>query len=201
MYSGNIGLSQNLEPLLEAAENLRSSPIQFLIVGEGAAKAGLIAKAEARNLLNVRFLTYQPKERLGESLTAADVHFIPLRRGLAGAIVPSKLYGILAAGVPFVAAVDEASEVTRVARATGAGLIIPPDSPSDLAVCLRWCMDHRDQLRVMGAHGRKMAEAEFSKTICVRRVEEAIVAAARPLMAAKAPAAARFAMRPAPAFA
>src|ERR1019366_5348905 len=105
MYSGNLGLSQNLEPVLEVARELRDQPVLFVLIGEGAAKAELVKQAAAMGLDNVRFLPYQPKEKLGESLTAADVHLIPLRRGLAGYIVPSKLYGILAAGRPYIAAV------------------------------------------------------------------------------------------------
>ena len=65
----------------------------------------------ALGLTNVRFLPFPPKERLGESFAAADVFIVSLQRGLAGYIVPSKLYGILAAGRPYVAAVEERCEV------------------------------------------------------------------------------------------
>jgi colanic acid biosynthesis glycosyl transferase WcaI len=174
MYSGNVGLSQNLEKLLEAARDLRHLPIRFVVVGEGAAKAQLLAQAQAWDLPNVRFFSYQDKERLGESLAAADVHFIPLRRGLAGAIVPSKLYGILAAGLPFIAAVDRGSEVARVAAATGAGLVIPPDSASDLAASLRWCLENRSLLPAMGRLGRVAAEKQYSRRVCVRQIDQII---------------------------
>src|SRR5262249_35865640 len=111
MYSGNLGLSQSLEQVLNAAKELHTEPVRFVFVGEGAAKVDLQARAAALSLRNVTFLPYQPKEQLSESLGAADLHLIPLRRGLAGCIVPSKLYGILAAGKPYLAAVDADSEV------------------------------------------------------------------------------------------
>jgi glycosyltransferase involved in cell wall biosynthesis len=174
MYSGNLGLSQNLEQLLMAARELRPLPIRFVVVGEGAAKERLMEQARAWNLDNVRFLPYQPKEKLGESLAAADVHFIPLRRGLAGSIVPSKLYGILAAGVPFIAAVDSSSEVARVAKETGAGLVIPPDSAPDLATALRWCTENRSVLPDLGKRGRHAAETQFSRAVCVRQIDQVI---------------------------
>jgi UDP-N-acetylmuramyl pentapeptide phosphotransferase/UDP-N-acetylglucosamine-1-phosphate transferase/glycosyltransferase involved in cell wall biosynthesis len=174
MYSGNLGLSQNLEHLLEAASELRDSPIRFVIVGDGAQKHQLLAQAHTLNLTNVRFFSYQAKEKLGEFLTAADLHFIPLRRGLAGAIVPSKLYGILAAGVPFIAAVDDDSEVARVAMETGAGLVIPPDSVVDLAATLVWCLENRASLPAMGMRGRHAAEKRFSRPVCVRKFERVI---------------------------
>ena len=174
MYSGNLGLSQNLEQLLEVARDLRDLPLCFVIVGEGAAKANLLAQAKAWNLTNVRFFSYQPKEKLGESLAAADVHFIPLRRGLAGSIVPSKLYGILAAGVPFIAAVDADSDVARVATDTGAGIVIPPDSAVDLATALRWCLENRASLPAMGGRGRHAAETRFSRPVCVSQIDRVI---------------------------
>jgi len=176
MYSGNLGLSQNLEQMLEAARELRDLPIRFLVIGEGAAKCRLVSLAKSWNLSNVHFLPYQIKEKLGDSLAAANVHFIPLRRGLAGAIVPSKLYGILAAGVPFIAAVDEDSEVARVAAYTGAGVVIPPDSAVDLAASLRWCLENRASLPAMGRQGRQAAVAQFSRPVCVRQIDQVIAA-------------------------
>ncbi|HWY87929.1 MAG TPA: glycosyltransferase family 4 protein, partial [Gemmataceae bacterium] len=178
MYSGNLGLSQNLDQMLDAARDLRHLPIRFLVIGEGAAKARLLAQAKMRGLTNVTFFPYQAKERLGESLAAADVHFIPLRRGLAGAIVPSKLYGILAAGVPFIAAVDTDSEVARVAKASGAGLLIPPDSAPELVKALRWCLVNRELLPAMGRRGRQTSEREFSRQVCVRQIDDIITSVA-----------------------
>jgi colanic acid biosynthesis glycosyl transferase WcaI len=175
MYSGNLGLSQNLEQLLETARDLRHLPVQFVIAGEGAAKDQLIAQAHAWKLKNVRFMPYAAKAKLRESLTTADVHFIPLRRGLAGAIVPSKLYGILAAGVPFIAAVDPESDVARVARASGAGLVISPDSTAELATSLNWCLQNRPMLGAMGQRGRWMSERKFSRSVCVDQIDSVIV--------------------------
>jgi glycosyltransferase involved in cell wall biosynthesis len=179
MYSGNLGLSQNLEQLLEAARELRDLPLRFVIVGEGAAKATLQALAAAWNLGSVRFFPYQAKDKLGESLAAADVHFVPLRRGLAGAIVPSKLYGILAAGLPFIAAVDADSEVAHVAAETGAGLVIPPDSTADLVASLRWCLANRAILPAMGKRGRTTSEQRFSRTVCVNKIGEILIQASK----------------------
>ncbi len=178
MYSGNLGLSQNLDQLLAAARDLQDQPIRFEIIGEGAAKTRLMAQADAWKLTNVRFSPYTAKEKLQQSLTTADVHFIPLRKGLAGAIVPSKLYGILAAGVPFIAAVDPDSEVARVAQATGAGLVIAPESLPDLITTLHWCLQNRPQLPTMGLRGRHAAVTQFSRPVCVRQLENVITAVA-----------------------
>src|SRR5581483_9613680 len=96
MHSGNIGLSQELETLVEAARALRTVPeILVVLQGEGVRRAALQEQARRLGLPNVRFLPFAPKEALGEAFAAADVFVVSLRAGMAGYIVPSKLYGIL----------------------------------------------------------------------------------------------------------
>ncbi|MGH7900057.1 MAG: glycosyltransferase family 4 protein, partial [Candidatus Binatia bacterium] len=97
MYSGNLGLTQGLEAVLEAAAAMRDDGrTLFVLIGEGARKASLEGRAQALGLANVRFFPYQPKSSLSDTLGAADLHLIPLAAGAAGFVVPSKLYGILA---------------------------------------------------------------------------------------------------------
>jgi colanic acid biosynthesis glycosyl transferase WcaI len=174
MYSGNLGLSQGLDGVLETAAALSDAPVTFLFVGEGAAKPGLVARAAERQLANVRFLPYQPKSRLGESLTAADLHLIPMRRGLAGCMVPSKLYGILAAARPYIAAVDADSEVSAVTAAHETGLRVEPEDPRELAQAIRWCLDHPEERKAMGERGRKVAETYFDRTRSVALFDEVL---------------------------
>jgi len=134
MHSGNIGLSQSLETVVDAAAQLRAVPdIQIVFVGEGVKKADLQDRAHALGLSNVSFLPFQPKERLGESFAAADVFVISLQQGLAGYIVPSKLYGILAAGRPYVAAVEDTCEVASITRRHQCGLVAKPSDAGELA--------------------------------------------------------------------
>lgn len=134
MHSGNLGLSQSLETLVEAAALLKEVPEVVLVFqGEGVKKPALEAQVAALGLTNVRFLPFQPKTTLGESFAAADVFVISLQAGLAGYIVPSKLFGIIAAGRPFVAAVEDACEVAAIARAHQCGLLAVPGDARSLA--------------------------------------------------------------------
>ncbi len=174
MYSGNLGLSQNLEQILVAARDLRGEPVHFLFVGEGAAKARLEARVAEWTLDNVTFRPYQPKDALSESLGVADVHLIPLQKGLAGCIVPSKLYGILAAGKPYVAAVDADSEVARITDAEQTGVVIPPDAPAELVAAVRWCLVHPDELAAMGRRGRQVATTTFDRGIATANFERVV---------------------------
>jgi colanic acid biosynthesis glycosyl transferase WcaI len=156
MHSGNIGLSQNLEILIEAADRLRHVPeIVVVLVGEGVKKAAL--EEQARGLSNVRFLPFQPKERLRESFAGADVFVVSLKAGMAGYIVPSKLYGILAAGRAYVAAVEESSEVAAITRRHGCGVVVSPGKANELADAVLKLYHERTLVRAMGESARAAA--------------------------------------------
>ncbi|MGH9318949.1 MAG: glycosyltransferase family 4 protein, partial [Vicinamibacteria bacterium] len=105
LHAGNIGLSQNLDAVLDVAFELKE--VVFLFIGDGVRKKPLEDEARRRGLSNVRFLPYQPRETMRDSYATADVFIVSLKQGLSGYIVPSKLYGILASGRPYVAAVEE----------------------------------------------------------------------------------------------
>jgi len=155
MHSGNIGLSQSLDTVIEAAALLRDVPdIHIVFQGEGVKKADLQARVGALGLSNVTFLPFQPKETLGESFAAADVFIVSLQRGLAGYIVPSKLYGILAAGRPFVAAVEAGCEVASIARAQACGLVAEPGDARALADQILAFYRDREMTSRCGANAR-----------------------------------------------
>jgi colanic acid biosynthesis glycosyl transferase WcaI len=158
MHSGNIGLSQGLEVVVEAAAHLRDVPdIQFVFVGDGVKRPALEAQARALSLQNVRFLPYQPKERLSESFASADVFVVSLKPGLAGYIVPSKLYGILAAGRPYVAAVEDACEVAAISRKYDCGLAVEPGDAKGLAQRILTLYHDRALAQRLGVNARQAA--------------------------------------------
>ena len=160
MHSGNVGLAQDLDTLLAAAARLQPCrDVVVLVVGDGARRPALEARARAEGLGNVRFLPYQPKGRLAESFASADVFVVGLRRGLAGYIVPSKLYGILAAGRPYVAATEERCEVTAITRKYGAGLLARPGDAEDLAEKILALYRDRALAERLGASARQAALA------------------------------------------
>ncbi len=129
MYSGNFGLAHTFESILTAAERLKGSrpEIVFLMIGDGPRAAEVRDEAKRRALTNMRFLPLQPREGLAESLGAADVHLITMRERLAGLVVPSKFYGVLASGRPAIFIGPADSEValtigeTRLWRCGGRG--------------------------------------------------------------------------------
>ncbi len=175
MYSGNLGLSQQLETVLEAAARLRDDArIQFVLIGEGARKSWLVERARQLGLSNVQFLPYRPKEELAASLSAGDLHLVPLFPGAAGCIVPSKIYGILAAGRPFVAIMEESAEIARLARENSIGFVVQPGDAEDLARVIQASAGKRAELVAMGARARRLAERKFDRQVATRRFADVL---------------------------
>ena len=160
MHSGNMGLSQGLETLVQSAAYLQAFPdIQIVFVGDGVKKPALEAQVRGLGLQNVHFLPYQPKGELQHSFASADVFLISLKRGLAGYIVPSKLYGILAAGRPYVAAVEEGCEIRTITETYDCGLVAEPGNALQLAEKILTLYYNRPLLRRLGSNARQAAQA------------------------------------------
>jgi len=161
MYAGNVGFSQPLELMIDAARELKHrDDVVFVINGGGSGRAA--AEAAARGLGNVRFVDFQPRERLPEVLAAADIHVIALRRGLARASVPSKLYSILAAGRPVLASIDAGTEVAKVIDVSGSGRAVPPEDGPAFTAALVELLDDAAGRQSMGRNGRSFVESWVS---------------------------------------
>jgi colanic acid biosynthesis glycosyl transferase WcaI len=170
MYSGNVGLCQRLEDVLAAAALLRPRhDIRLLIVGEGALKTQLEQQAEREQLTNVTFLPYQPKNQLAESLSAADLHIVPVDPRVTRYLMPSKLYGVLASGTALVAVAPASSDLAVVTSTGGCGLVVEPGDPQALANAICRAADGAIPLAEMGRRGRELAEREYDRAIVTAR--------------------------------
>jgi glycosyltransferase involved in cell wall biosynthesis len=184
MHSGNVGMSQNLDVLIAAADLLRAKErLTIAIVGDGSRRAWLEAEVARRNLSNVVFLPYQPKETLHDSFAAADAFLVSLKPGIEGYIVPSKLYGILAAGRPYVAAVDPSCEAAEIAVSHRCGLLAKPGDPADLADKIAILYDAQASTKQMGANAREAA-LRFDRTVAVGQYYDLFAQLARVARAA-----------------
>jgi glycosyltransferase involved in cell wall biosynthesis len=150
-----------------------------MIIGTGARHAELIALARRLEVDHVKFLYYQPRHVLPQSLSSADVHIVGLAPGLAGYVVPSRLYGILAVSRPVIAAADPESETAQVVERIGCGIVIPSGRPELLARAIRDAHDGKYDLEAMGARGREWVEREADRSVAVRRYRDLLLELAR----------------------
>ena len=170
MHSGNVGHAQDLEALIRASVTLDDlERLSVVIVGFGARHADYERLVGRLGATAVRFLPYQPRELLSQSLSSADVHFVGLARGLAGFVVPSRLYGILAAGRPVLVAADEDSETAQLVRAVGCGIVVPPGEPDLVADAIRSLASGEHDLAEMGRRGRAYVEGEADRRVAFAR--------------------------------
>lgn len=170
MYAGNVGFSQSLEMVIDAAAALPQ--LTFVINGDGAARPAL--EQRAARLTNVRFSHYQPAERLPEVLATGDIHLVPLRRGLGRVSVPSKTYSILAAARPVLAMIDQDTEVPRLLQRSGGGVSVPPDDQAEFERELAALAVDNECCRGMGAAGRRWVEQAASPAATARAYAELI---------------------------
>jgi len=166
MYSGNIGFTQGLDKLVEVASKLRGkSNLKFLLVGDGADKPNLMTQISRLGLKNINFLPYQPVEKLNYSLSSPDIHLITSKKGLAGIVVPSKIFRILSCGKPFIAWVDEDSEISYIAKQFNCGIIVQPGNVEEMIKSLEWALNNQSELKKMGENSRKAAVDFFDRKV------------------------------------
>jgi putative colanic acid biosynthesis glycosyltransferase WcaI len=176
LYAGNLGLSQELGQVLVAAEMLKEyQDVSLVFVGDGANRAQLVAEAEHRQLKNVKFLPYQPRQRLPEVLASADVSLVKLQRGVSLSSVPSKTFSLLASGRPILANVDEKSECWELIKQAKAGLCVPPGDPSALVETILTLKKDRQLCDQMGHNGRTWAENYHSPQAAAKKIEKLLL--------------------------
>jgi glycosyltransferase involved in cell wall biosynthesis len=175
LYSGNAGRAHTFTAVMEAARRLRDErDILFLFIGSGKALAGLKAIVAGEGLVNVRFLDYLPRSELAMSLSSASVSLVTERPEVAGFLVPSKTYSILASARPVLYLGPADSDVAAIVQGSGCGLVIDPEDAETLIQVIRRLRDNPDEAAAMGARGRSAAEAEFDRRQGTLRWERAI---------------------------
>lgn len=167
MYSGNAGLAHTFDAICEAARQLAGDErFVFLFVGGGRRLEEVRAFQQQHALANVRIMPYFPREQLEQSLALGDVHLVSLRPGMAGVAVPSKLYGIMAAGRPAVFVGPEDSETADAIRRAQCGKVIAPDDAAGLVAALRELADDPAGRERLGQRGRTAFEQWYSPSVC-----------------------------------
>ncbi|HEX6725590.1 MAG TPA: glycosyltransferase family 4 protein [Gaiella sp.] len=171
MHSGNIGHAQDLDTLVRAATFLRDlDRLRIMVIGFGARHGELTRLAQRLEVTRtVNFLDYQPREELPLSLATGDLHYVGLARGLSGFVVPSRLYGILAAGRPVLVSADADSEIVRIVEEVRCGIVVPPGRPELVASVIRDVAEGRLSLVGMGDLGRAWVEREADREVAFDR--------------------------------
>ncbi len=172
MYSGNLGRAHEFDTILGAMTALRHrADIQFVIVGGGAKLDEVKSRASSSGLLNVTFQPYQPESKLAMSLSAGDAHMISLLPELEGLIVPSKFYGVLAAGRPCLFIGDASGELAQIINAHQVGFSVTVNAANELSRHIEYLADNRDKSTMMGRTARSLFILRYQRRLALDRWE------------------------------
>lgn len=173
-YVGAHGISQNLSTILEVAKKLRIyKNIEFVFVGEGAEKDKLKQIVREEELNNVQFIDAQPKEAIPEFYNASDLCLIPLKNiELFKTFIPSKMFEIMACGVPIVASLE--GEAAQILEDSKAALVVQPDNPDEIAAAIEELINDKEKYSQMKANGPEFVEKNYSRNKLAERYLELI---------------------------
>jgi colanic acid biosynthesis glycosyl transferase WcaI len=185
-YAGNLGRAHEIETMLAAIagtqteqaateRTVSSQAIRWVFIGGGAQFGALQAAVVRRRLGNVVFQGYQPRERLAESLSVSDVHLISLRPELEGFIVPSKFYGITAAGRPTIFIGDPDGEIPRLLKKYECGFAVAQGDAAGLVQVVMKLAGDPSLLHKMGENARRAFDNEFNKSSAVARWDKLLL--------------------------
>ncbi|MBX3053006.1 MAG: glycosyltransferase family 4 protein [Caldilineaceae bacterium] len=174
-YAGNIGLSQGLEILVEIAHGFeKEEDVQFLIIGDGAARLRLERAIQDSGLHNVRLLPFQPYGRVPETYATADVCISPMQFGFSYDTVPSKIYTAMAAGRPVVAAAEADTETTSLLQESGGGIVVAPESAREMIEAIQRLRNSPKEAQQMGLKARSWVVAHYSKRAVIKAYDQVI---------------------------
>lgn len=164
VYSGNLGVKQGLEVLLDASAMLEGQGVRLVICGDGARRVALEEAVQQRGLRGVTLMPLQPQTQYQEMLVDADVCLITQQAGAGAAFFPSKLLATLAYGRPVLAVADENSELTKALRTGGFGIAVAPEFPERVAEALRSMAQEPSRCAEFGRAGREfVSQFDFQR--------------------------------------
>jgi colanic acid biosynthesis glycosyl transferase WcaI len=160
LHAGNLGFYGAWDTIIAAARKLENENIGFVFVGDGAERSRLENLAAGAS--NVRFLPFFPSSDIPSVLATPDAHIVTIKCGLEGVVVPSKMFGIIAAGKPIVAVAAAETDVGALGVRHGFAICADPANPEELASIIRRIAADPAAVAAM-AHAAVQAAAQYSR--------------------------------------
>ncbi|MFT8322305.1 MAG: glycosyltransferase family 4 protein [Bacillus sp. (in: firmicutes)] len=173
MYSGNLGLYYDLENIIKITKEFQAyKDLVFVFIGEGAMKKQMQEFITDNHIENTMFLPFQHKDYIKYSLNAADVHLVVNQKGIKGVSVPSKIYGVLAAGKPIIGVLEKGSEAQRIITESTSGIVVEPQDYKMLIRTIKEVYDlHVDKRKQLGLNGRSYLDQYLKREISIEKYQ------------------------------
>lgn len=176
MYSGNIGLYYDLENLIKVIGKFKDrDDVTFAFIGDGTKKRDIETYAKEHKLSNVKFIPYQDKADLIYSLNAGDVHWVVNAKGIKGVSVPSKLYGVMAAGKAVFGVLEGGSEARLIIEECGCGVCIEPGKYDLIYEELKRVINNIDECKRIGIKGKEYVDKYIKKDVAIEKYSREIL--------------------------
>lgn len=176
-YSGNIGLTQNMELLINVAEKLKfDEDIGFILVGDGAYREKVESMIKLHELKNIVLIPFQPYEEISHVFSLGDVGLIISKAGVANNSVPSKTWSYMAAERPLLTSFDLDSELVEIVQKHQCGVCVEPDNVEQLTAAIIDLKQNQDAQSVYGKNGKGFIEANLTRKAGTSRYIETIKA-------------------------
>lgn len=176
MYSGNIGLYYDLENIIKVIGKFNGiDDVVFVFVGDGTVKNKIENYVKENKLSNVTFIPYQDKADLVYSLNSADIHLVVNAKGIKGVSVPSKLYGVMAAGKTVLGVLDKGSEARLIVDECNCGLCTEPGNYDEIYKKIDFILNNKEEIKKLGINGRSYLESNLTKDVSINKYKNTIV--------------------------
>ncbi len=172
LYSGNLGISHDIDSILEACFLLRKKKgIHFLIIGGGERWRDVVDFQAMHQLDNLTVLSYQSEELLRYSMALGDISLVAVDEGAEGMMIPSKVSYYMAAGSAVVGVCNRESDLGHIIEKADCGACIAPRQPKKLAEVIMRIASDSDRLSRYRVNARQFSEAKLSRSVCVERLK------------------------------
>jgi glycosyltransferase involved in cell wall biosynthesis len=173
-YSGNIGLTQNMDMLLDVAKELESeTEIQFVLIGEGAYKNRVKEIIAERNIINVTLLPFQPYEEISHVFSLGDVGLVISKPGVGENSVPSKTRSILSASRPVLANFDE-NELKTIVNENQCGIFTKAGDKEAFKQAILELYRDKERCPQLGRNGRKFIMENLTRAVGTQKYVDVI---------------------------
>ena len=173
-YSGNIGLTQNMDMLLEVAKELETEPnIQFVLIGEGAYKKRVEEIIAEKNIGNVTLLPFQPYEDISHVFSLGDAGLVISKTGVGENSVPSKTWSILSASRPVLANFDE-NELKSIVAENQCGIFTKAGDKEAFKQAILDLYHDREHCEQLGRNGREFILKDLTRAVGTQKYVDVI---------------------------
>lgn len=175
-YAGNIGLLQNLETLVEAAELLKdNNDIRFIIIGDGAKRKDIEQLIAKKNLENIKVFPMQPVEDVAHVYSLGDIGLVSIKPGVTKIALPSKTWTIMSAARPIICEVDLYSRLCKIIEENEFGKCVAPSDATGLVKAIVDMYENKEQLPDMGKRARKYIEDNLTRSFSTQKYYETVL--------------------------